>query len=395
VTRKTYPGRIDELPSGTLRLRLFLDGETYSYTFPDEEREDVESFARQEYNRLEAIHRRGKGATRRVSDQLHIFEEDHVPSKAPATRRKYMSALKGIKRFFVKKQGDPRVRSVTPDDVRAYLAWRRTHGLDGSKREEPLAKSTLRQQRAVLSAVFSCRGDHNPVPDTPAPQPDQREAVLLLGERAELYDALLEAAREHASPMLYPFVVLIGETGVRPWSEGLWVQWSDLALDYRVNGGEDTVGMLTVVSRAGEGRTKSGSSRKVPLTPLARSVLRDHMATFRMRTYDGARSPWVFHHTTSDRTADAGDRIGTMRGALETAAESAGLPEAWQPRDLRTRRSVKWLREGHSPRHVQQALGHEDIKTTMKHYDRWADDEVAGLVLTGNRGRLQGYGSVE
>jgi integrase len=75
-----------------------------------------------------------------------------------------------------------------------------------------------------------------------------------------------------------------------------------------------------------------------------------------------------------------------MRGALETAAERAELPDAWQPRDLRTRRSVKWLREGHSPRHVQQALGHEDIKTTMKHYDRWADDEVAGLVLEGPQG---------
>lgn len=47
---------------------------------------------------------------------------------------------------------------------------------------------------------------------------------------------------------------------------------------------------------------------------------------------------------------------------------------------------MKWLREGHSPRHVQQALGHEDIKTTMRPYDRFADDEVAGLVLEGRNG---------
>lgn len=381
-----HPGRIDELPSGTLRLRLWIDNETYSYTFEDEDRSEVESFAREEYNRLEAIHRRGNSAARRMSHQLHIFEEDHVPAKAEATQRKYKSAMKGIRTFFVRRQGDPRVRSVTPDDVKAYLAWRRTHGLDGSNLSEPLSKSTLRQQRAVLSAVFSCRGGHNPVPETPEPKPDQREVVLLLGERAELYEKLLTKAREHASPMLYPFVVVLGETGVRPWSEGLWVQWSDLDLDYRVNGGEERIGMLSVVSREGKGRTKSGESRKVPLTPLARSVLRDHMAEYRMKAYDGERSPWCFHHTTSGRTAEAGDRIGTLRGALETAADRAGLPDAWQPRDLRTRRSVKWLREGHSPRHVQQALGHEDIKTTMRHYDRWADDEVAGLVLKGQNG---------
>lgn len=209
MSRKTYPGRIDELPSGTLRLRLFLDGESYSYTFPDEDRSEVESFAREEYNRLEAIHRRGRSGARRMSDQLHVFEEDHIPAKAEATQRKYLGAVKGIRRFFVKKQGDPRVRAVNPDDVRAYLAWRRTHGLDGSKLSDPLSKSTLRQQRAVLSAVFSCRGSHNPVPETPEPKPDKREVVLLLGGGAG--GAVREAAHEgeeahepHAVPLRGP-----------------------------------------------------------------------------------------------------------------------------------------------------------------------------------------------
>lgn len=252
--------------------------------------------------------------------------------------------------------------------------------------DEPLADSTLRQQRAILSAVFSCRGSHNPVSETPEPKPDQREAVLLLGERAELYEALLEAASEHPNPMLHPFTVLLGETGVRPWSEGLWVQWSDLKLDYSVNGGSDTVGMLSVVSRSGEGRTKSGKSRKVPLTPRARRVLREHMAEYRLQRYDGQRTPWCFHHVHDGRTARAGDRLKTLRGALQKAAERAKLPDAWQPRDLRIRRSVTWLRAGHSPRTVQKALGHEDIKTTLRHYDRWADDEVAELVLNGEAG---------
>lgn len=382
---KNYPGRIDELPSGSLRLRLWIDSElVFSETYQDADREEVESIARTEYNRQKAFRGKGRAGTRRMSDQLAIFESDHIPTKAASTQRKYRSAVKGIRTFFVERQGDPRVQSVDADDVRAFLAWRRTHKLDGREMAEPLSKATLRQARAILSAVFSCRGSHNPVPETPEPKPDEREAVLLLGEQAELYEKLLKKAKRHASPMLYPFTVLIGETGVRPWSEGLWLRWEDVDLHYQPEGASRPIGMLTVVSRDGEGRTKSGKSRKVPLTDRARQAMQEHFASFRFQTYHEERTPWVFHHFHDGRTARAGDRLKTLRGALNKAAEWAGLPDAWTPRDLRLRRSVLWLREGHSPRHVQQALGHSDIKTTLRHYDRFAEDEVAGLVL-GNR----------
>jgi hypothetical protein len=32
------------------------------------------------------------------------------------------------------------------------------------------------------------------------------------------------------------------------------------------------------------------------MTPRLRQAMKDHFARFRFATYDGERSPWVFHH---------------------------------------------------------------------------------------------------
>jgi len=91
-------------------------------------------------------------------------------------------------------------------------------------------------------------------------------------------------------------------------------------------------------------------------------------ALYRLRTYGGARSPWVFHHTFSYRNVEAGDRIGTMKTAVSEAAKRAELPDEWRKHDLRHRRVTTWLSAEKSPAIVQRAMGHADIKTTLSYY---------------------------
>jgi integrase len=60
-------------------------------------------------------------------------------------------------------------------------------------------------------------------------------------------------------------------------------------------------------------RTKSGKSRRVPITPRLADAFREHMAAFRLRTYHGARTEWVFHHDIDRRHAKAGERLASLR----------------------------------------------------------------------------------
>jgi integrase/recombinase XerC len=123
-------------------------------------------------------------------------------------------------------------------------------------------------------------------------------------------------------------------------------------------------GFVQLKSEEGR-RTKSGRSRSVPLTPRLRAALQEHAARFRLATYNGERSPFVFHHTTTRRAGVAGEQIRNIRKSFENAARAAKLPEGFRRHDLRHRRVTTWLAEGKSPALVQMAMGHASISTTM------------------------------
>jgi integrase len=59
-------------------------------------------------------------------------------------------------------------------------------------------------------------------------------------------------------PMLYLYVMILGESGGRCKSEGLWLEWDDVKPDDGF--------MQVVTGRNGHG-TKGGKSRWVPMTP--------------------------------------------------------------------------------------------------------------------------------
>ncbi len=130
-------------------------------------------------------------------------------------------------------------------------------------------------------------------------------------------------------------------------------------------------------------RTKSGKSRRVPMTPRLREALQDHAARYRLVTYDGERSPWVFQHLLTQRGAVAGRRLQSFHRAFASAVKRANLPADvtahLRQHDLRHRRVTTWLAAGKSVVHVQRAMGHSDLATTMG-YAHLLDDDLLALV---------------
>lgn len=161
------------------------------------------------------------------------------------------------------------------------------------------------------------------------------------------------------------YVLMLGETGGRCESEVLWLRWEDIDLEES---------RIKVITGRGGHRTKGGKSRRVPVTARLLEALRDHFVAYRF-----GGSPWVFHHVRRNGHAERGERIRSLRRAVEGAAKRAAIPAGFRQHDLRHRRVTKWLVEGASVVHVQHAVGHANIATTVK-YTHLVDQHVDALL---------------
>ena len=223
----------------------------------------------------------------------------------------------------------------------------------------PLSARSLTKDRAVLHALFSYAASleviqGNPVKVVPPPKGDSREPLILSETQ---YESLLRASDGH--DMLRMYVLVLGETGVRCESEALWLRWDDVDLER---------GFLQVETVRKGIRSKSGKIRFVPMTVKLKDAAQAHMARYRLQTYKGERTNWVFHHPTARRTAVAGARIQSLRAAFAGAAQRAGLPADLNQHDLRHRRVTTWLAAGKSPVLVQKAMGHSDRHHLAVHH---------------------------
>lgn len=364
---RKHPGSIHKR-GDSWRVQVMVDGRRERVTVTGDYDDAVDK-AWECYNRLKD----GGGLVRDampMSELLDHFKKHELPSLAPNTQRTYRHSLKAFRTFFAKLKGDPKARDVGSKLVKRFLHWRRHHSPDGSKRKKPLAPRTVAKDRTVLHRVLEEAvtlevATSNPVARVDAPKGDGREPIILTDDQ---YEKLLDKS-EHR-PMLWLYILVLGETGVRCDSEALWLRWEDVDLES---------GLLTVESVRKGRRTKSGKSRKVPMTKRLREAMREHMATYRMKLYDGERTKWVFHHPHRRRRAKAGERIGSLRRGFEAAVERAKLPEDLNQHDLRHRRVTTWLAEGKPAHIVQKAMGHSDLRTTL-HYEHLVPDDLLQLV---------------
>ncbi|MCH7533000.1 MAG: tyrosine-type recombinase/integrase [Gemmatimonadetes bacterium] len=368
---KNHPGHIEKRGEDSWRVTLCVDGQYSKYTVRGD-REAAETRARTEYDTLKSRSTIGLPGPMSFSALLARFEDAKLPGLAPNTQAGYTNSLAAFRTYFVSEGRDPQLHAIRPGHVEGFLAWRRMRQPDGTRRKEALSARSLRKDRATLHLLFAFAltlevVDSNPVSRTKAPKGDQREPIIIT---ADQYEALLTACE--GQPMLYLYVLMLAETGMRCESEALWVRWEDMDLE---------TGLLNVESVRKGRRTKSGKSRRVPITPRLRTAIRAHMALYRFARYGSHAdpTPWVFHHDVKRRHAKAGDRIRSLRRSFAGAVKRAELPADLNQHDLRHRRVTVWLAEGKPAHIVQKAMGHSDLRTTLD-YAHLVDDDLLQLV---------------
>ncbi|MBA3340445.1 MAG: tyrosine-type recombinase/integrase [Gemmatimonadaceae bacterium] len=372
---KSYPGSITKR-AATWRVRLCVGGTYHSFTVPGTKVE-AQNFATVKHAELSRDHGRaeaGLPAPIRFSALIEDFKTYELPGLSAGAVQSYRSSLGAFKVFFVDKLGDPFVRDIQRGVVKTFIQWRRSIRFGGlTAGTDALAAGvsahTVARDRRVLHRLFNYAVDKdfleaNPCARVTAPKADKRDTPILSSGELE---ALLKAAE--ANPMLSLYILLLAETGVRADSEALQLRWEDVDL---------ATGFLHVKSAPGR-RTKSGKSRFIPLTSRLRAALQEHAATFRMAVYDTGRSPFVFHHVITTRSAIAGQQIRSIRRSFENAAATAKVPAGFRRHDLRHRRVTTWLAEGKNVVHVKEALGHADLATTMA-YTHMVPEHLRALV---------------
>jgi integrase len=340
------------------------------FTLPTTDLKAAERFAIAKNKELEEQAERqatGLPDAPRVSEWFDQFDAETVTDLAPGAQRSYRDSLKPLRGFFVGKMGDPTIDKLRIKDVKAFRVWRRTRRMNGTG---PVSARTVNKDVAVLHRILNLaeEGEYregNPARFLDPLNYDAREPVILSDEE---YERLLAACAHR--PMLWLYVLTLGETGARCQTEALRLKWEDVDL---------AGGFVKIVSGRDGHRTKSGKSRWVPLTPRLADAFRAHMARFRMDMYKGKRSEWVFHHVADRRNAKAGDRIAVLRHAFKSAAARANIPADLNQHDLRHRRATAWLAAGKNPVHVKEALGHADLRTTML-YTHLAREHLRSLV---------------
>jgi integrase len=356
---KSYPGSISKR-GGTWRVRLCVGGKYSSHTVTGT-KVDAQNFATAKHAELSKDGARAcdglpVGVT--FSALIKDFEAVVLPELTAGARRSYANSFKPFRTFFVEQRGDPLVRTIRRAHIKLFFAWRRTYRVGDETGKGAVSQHTVRRDARVLHRLFNHAMDMeyidaNPCHRLKPRKADEREAPIL--DDAQL-EALLTAAK--ANPMLAFYILLLAETGVRSDSEALPLRWEDF----------DVASGFVRITSAPSRRTKSGKSRSVPMTARLKAAFQEHAARFRMMTYKGARSPFVFHHVISTRTAVGGQQIRSITGSFNRAAIAAKMPEGFRRHDLRHRRVTTWLAEGQSPAHVQEAVGHADIQTTMGYY---------------------------
>jgi integrase/recombinase XerD len=249
---------------------------------------------------------------------------------------------------------DPVAMEAAP--LRAYLADLETRGLSAASAARRL--SCIRGFHRFLYAEGLAEDD----PSAPIGGPRRVRALPKVLSVAEV-DRLLTVARQGATgsavagdargTRMLCLIELLYATGLRV---------SELVALPRA--AASTKERYLVV------KGKGGRERLVPLTEVARGVMRDHLANL------GADGPWLF---PADSESGHLTRQSFARD-LKIVAAAAGLrADRVSPHVLRHAFASHLLQNGADLRIVQELLGHADISTTQI-YTHVLDERLKNMV---------------
>lgn len=355
-----------------------IGGRQYSFTYNGDRDDELGAWSTAQVKYQELLERLNGGvaADMRMSDLIRVWRQNELTQyDSTKTRQGYETELKLVEEFFVKRIKNPRVREIKRPHCAAYRDWRANRILTTPNARiarkgatKPSAR-TVQKSMVFLHLLFARAVEDGVIEVNPAAQVRKRRGGkknILANRRrpviisAEQYSRLLkECAIEdkfslggthEPADMVTTYVLLLGETGLRPESEALWLRWDDL--DFSGDGA------IWVDSDPTHHKTKTAHGRWVPMTPILRSRLLKHKARYQ------AGSRYLFHYTKRGFRREPGDRIQSMRKRIMSAARRAGLPSDWTVYDLRHRRITLWLAAGMPLAKVQEAAGHSSPNTT-------------------------------
>jgi integrase len=359
-------GSIEQRGPTSFRVRLSVDGKRVYETIEAGsllEASNAAAELRRDHERQARRRRRGVPVAMRIAEALAGYRKEEVPLLAEGSQASYKGSLVQIEAYFVGELGNPKLADIDRADVKRFMRWRARQKPKRWKRRNKgkLSVRTVARDFRVLRRLFRWATeemqylDSSPVTGVKEPKTDDPAIIIL---DAPQYERLLEkATAKH--PMFGLYVLLLGETGCRAYSEALSLRWEDVDL---------AEGFLHLVSGRDGHRTKSGKSRYVPMTDRLLEAMRAHFAAFRFAQYDGKQSAWVFHHTKTRRRYKAGAQVQAFKGPWQTATREAKLPPGLRLHDLRHRRVTTWLAEGKPTALVQKAMGHHSITVTEKYF---------------------------
>lgn len=364
---KRYPGRIEPRPPGRFKVRVWVNGRQHTRTIRAKRKREAEDYAIAWHAELSgdaARREAGLPVGVRFSELLARFEAEGMP-KAAGAQDAYRDSFKVFRAYFVERCGDPLVAKIRPGTVAEFLSWRRVNRIGGGE----VSLRTVQKDRAVLHRLFDFAAvreyvEANPVATVKPPKPDAYDYHKLT--EAE-YEALLAACG--ANDRLRLYVLLLGEAGVRSYSEALMLTWQDVRLAER----RIWIGVDPEKRR----RTKSGAGRWAPITPRLEAEMRDYMARHRL----AVGSEYIFAHATTSRHHKRGERVRDMHRSFKSAARRAGiaLDAAGKSRlrqhDMRHFFCTRALQNGVPLVYVQLAAGHSDVRTTLG-YNRMTDEHL-------------------
>lgn len=357
-------GSIDELPSGSLRARCYVDGVRRQAVVPNE-REARAWLRERNLERLEIERSRG---TRRASrrdvtiDQVAPELLRQQRSRSLRLRRRHTAGTvrhyDGQVRLLLREWTGPRrIREIRVRHVDEYVREREAAGL---------ASSTIRNRVDRLSQLVEYALRVGYISSRPCRIP--RPAVVLASRPSRTPEAevarLVRAATSIEDPRPLLVVLLAADAGLRA-AEILRLRGQDVELG---SPERSHYGLVHVAVEDELRRTKSAKGRTVPiLTSRLERALRRRGARGRAAVVDELRS------------------VAGIEYQAAKAWSAAGLGERPRLHDLRRRFGSRLAERGVPLRVIQRYMGHAAITTTERYL--LLDDVVpdgAGVALEGS-----------
>ena len=327
------------------RRRREAAGETPSEALEAQRRKRLELEAKATGLNVSDPEEEEKAASLPLTQTIDGFLKDIKTFRKKLTWQKYEHILELFAEYAAPKSD---ARDITAQDVKGFLAWRKSKGYDPG--------TTLYTDRVILHNFFNRLKIDNPVKEVPKLAKFRKRPIAYT-------DADLKKFFGACTDWDRAFFSLLVATGLRR-GEMQTLEWSDLDLARR---------RVHVTAKPQYGFTpKDWEERTVPLTREVAAILKKHKKAPRKKQKDTPDCPLVFPSPKSHLN------YRYFHDRCKYIAALAGLnAEEWHLHRFRDTAATRWLRAGIDVRTVQAWLGHESLATTQKYLQPSRDTEKA------------------